>query len=533
MPDPGQRIADRYELLEELPRALSGRLFRARDLAFGDIVALKRLGPNLPSLRQLEADLRRAQSEPHPQLVRHHALDAVAGLHVREWVHGFSLLELLRRHRELPAPFALGLLDTLPALLDFAASRRLPLPGSLLAKLLVRFDEKIAPAAVLEGSPASWPPFSLKLNLISVRASLPQSDAETTMTTMEDVATKSADLSLAPTKRLAALLYEILGGPVRRSGERRYTPLPALREEGNGVLRRALVDSPYQDCRALWADLLLAEPTSVRPPRPLPPAPAAPEIVWTEPEDFLAPPQPATVLRLQPANPALPAIHLVARGTFRLGRSLTHADFPTRFLPVGASHDDITNQLSRVHVLAEASGARLLLRDGNGDAPSVNGSTLDEQPLDSDQPAPLGERALLTLGGVYSLEVTARIRAGAAPLKIKNAPDPATPAGRELGGAVFFLPAHRQVIVRHAVWIFSEAGFGLDAAQRLVWDLRGTAPSPASFFHDRGCFWLANRGLAPDTLTVAGTPLAPGEIAPLTRGSELKIGTQFFTIEAD
>ena len=36
-------------------------------------------------------------------LVRHYALDAPEGFLIREWVHGFSLLELIKRRHELPA----------------------------------------------------------------------------------------------------------------------------------------------------------------------------------------------------------------------------------------------------------------------------------------------------------------------------------------------------------------------------------------------------------------------------------------------
>jgi hypothetical protein len=221
----------------------------------------------------------------------------------------------------------------------------------------------------------------------------------------------------------------------------------------------------------------------------------------------------------------------VARPSFSLGRSLFHADFITRFLPESPGNDDLTNQLSRVHVLAEASGSRLTIRDGNGDTASVNGSSLDDEPLDRDQPAPLHERSLLTLGGIYSLEVIPLISSSPAPLKIANpAPVLATKTS-ELGGAVFFFPAHRQPAVRHAVWLFSHAGFGLDAAQRIVWDERGHGTSPAAFFYDQGSFWIGNRALPGETVEVAGVALAPGELAPLAKGQALRIGTQHFNVE--
>ena len=532
----GQRLADRYELLEEGRRALGGRLFRARDLAFGEIVAVKQLGsaaPGSPGLRQLEAELRRIQRCPHPQLVRHYTLDAPESILVREWVHGFSLLELLKRRRELPADFALRLLDSLPVILDFAAAHALSLPRQLLGKLLVRFEEKIAPDEVAELPIAQWPPFALKLNPLSVRGSLTEPDGESTMTTIADLRSAAPDHSIPAPARLAELLYEVLGGPVRNSREHRYTPLPALREEGNGVLRRALLDSPYQDCRSLWADLTLAEPSDLRPTVSLASPPESADRPWTMPVALLTHAAPGTLLKLLPENLALPAIHLVARPTFTLGRSQFHADFITRFLPESPGNDDLTNQLSRVHVLAEATGARLTIRDGNGDTASVNGTSLDDEPLDSDPPSPLRDRALLTLGGVYSLEVIPLLSIPTQPLKISNLPESLAPVAKppELTGAGFFFPTHRQPAVRHAVWLFSHAGFGLDASHRIAWDQRGRGASPAAFFHDRGCFWLGNRTLPDNALEVAGVALARGELAPLVKGQALRIGTLHFNVE--
>jgi hypothetical protein len=531
----GQRLADRYELLDEGQRALGGRLFRARDVAFDEIVAVKQIGaiaPGSSGLRQLESDLRRVQRMHQPMLVRHYGLDAAEGVLVREWVHGFSLLELIKRRHELPADFALRLLEGLPAILDFIAENALPLPRQLLSKLLVRFDAKIAPEHVVTQPIAHWPPFALKLNPISVRAALQETDGEATMTTI-DVRTAAPEALVSAPARLAELLYEVLGGPVRTGSERRYTPLPALHEEGNGVLRRALLDSPYQDCRGLWADLVLAEPSDLRPATALgePPEPAG--RAWMMPAALLTRPEPADLLKLLPKNLALPAIHLVARPRFALGRSLFHADFITRFLPASAGNDDLTNQLSRVHVLAERSGTRLTLRDGNGDTPSVNGTSLDDEPLESDQAALLRHRSLLTLGGVYSLEVIPLILPAPQPPKIANLRDEDAPPERrpDIGGAVFFFPAHGQPAVRHAVWIFFHAGFGLDAAQRIVWDLRGHGASPAVFFHHRGCFWLGNGALPGDAIDLGGVLLAPGEIAPLANGQPLRIGTMHFTIE--
>jgi hypothetical protein len=528
----GQRLADRYELLEEGQRAAGGRLFRARDLAFGEIVAVKKFGSGSfgsPGLRMLEAEVRRVQRHSHPLLVRHDEFDTADGILVREWIHGFSLLDLLKRRREFPADFALRLLDALPAIFDHVAAHALPLPRQLLGKVLVCFDDEVAPEESANRPIASWPPFALKLNPVSVRASLLDSEGETTMTTIGDLRTAVPETGGSSPTRLAELLYEVLGGPVRTGRERRYTPLPALREEGNGVLRRALLDSPYQDCRSLWSDLVLAEPSELRPAVPLDPRRKTTERIWNLPAPLASGEEPGTLLKLMPENVALPAVHLVAAPRFTLGRSLFHADFITRFLPESPGNDDLTNQLSRIHAVAEATGGRLTIRDGNGDTPSVNGTTLDDEPLEH-APVPLRDRALLTLGGVYSLEIRL-LTTALAPLRIGNATPSPPPRPGELGGAVFFVPTLRQPAVRHAVWLFSEAGFGIDAAQRIVWDSRGSGTSPASFFHHRDGFWLGNHRLPAGALEVSGVTLAPGDIAPLAKGHALRIGTLSFNVD--
>ncbi|MEA3207408.1 MAG: hypothetical protein QOE70_465 [Chthoniobacter sp.] len=532
----GKLLADRYQVLEEGPRAHVGRLYRARDLAFGELVAVRQISPGpaiRSSIRELETEMRRVQRHAHPCLVRHDTLRAEEGLLIREWVHGFSLLELLKRRHELPAADALYLLASLPATFEFIAAHGLRLPRQLLGKLLVQFDANVEPEEIVGRPIRQWPPFALKLNPLSMRVSLPVSDSETTMTTLSDLRTSLPEPRVNAPARLAELLYETLGGHVRTGRDRRYSPLPALREEANGMLRRALVESSGQDCRHWWADLERAEPSDFRPAAPLEqPAPPKSRTLRIPPARG-APGTPARVLKLVPANSATPAIHLIAQPKFKLGRSLSHADFVARFLPETSASDDLTNQISRTHALAECNGGRLFLRDGNGDAPSVNGTNLDDEPLASHPPTPLRNRVLLALGGVYSLEVIPLVAESPTALVIPESvhwPGPPPPAP-PLGGAVFFIPARGQPPLRHAVWLFSEAGFGLDGSHRVIWDTRGVGRSPASLHHHLGCFWLSNHALPHDVLEVAGTPLAREQIAPLVAGQGLRIGALHFTVQ--
>ena len=59
-------VADRFELLDELPRSNDGQMFCARDVAFGEVVAVKLLGAGCSmeaaAREALETAVRRAQS---------------------------------------------------------------------------------------------------------------------------------------------------------------------------------------------------------------------------------------------------------------------------------------------------------------------------------------------------------------------------------------------------------------------------------------------------------------------------------------
>ena len=94
-------FAGRYELLDEAPAGAGGRLFEARDTTNDQRVAVKVFKCPLPPGAAERADLEdifaRAQQATHPNVLRYYALSLDEGYLVREWVHGFSFLELLRK----------------------------------------------------------------------------------------------------------------------------------------------------------------------------------------------------------------------------------------------------------------------------------------------------------------------------------------------------------------------------------------------------------------------------------------------------
>jgi hypothetical protein len=226
----------------------------------------------------------------------------------------------------------------------------------------------------------------------------------------------------------------------------------------------------------------------------------------------------------------------VSRARLTIGRSAALADFVARILPENETNDARTNRLSRIHALLEIADGQVVARDGNGSSPSLNGSFLDGQALMPSHPTVLSNRARLVLGQEYALDLI--------PLKM------AEPRGWEIANsAAWNGPAERSPLAPlaalvcqtaeghvpscHSVWLFSEAGFGLDAAGRIVWDTRGCGKSPAAFHYYRGCFWLRNESLAEPVLAGADTVLGRGEILPLAPGKTIRLGSHVFTVHIE
>ena len=532
-----RRLDDRYELLDELPHVTGGRLFRARDLAFNEIVGVKQLGPNCglepEPRRQLDNTIRHLQCLPHPHLSRIYDFDSRSGLIVQEWVQGISLLDLLRRRRELAIGEALLLLTSLPATLDFLAREAVPIPRPLLGKLYVEFAGTAAAEGLAGTTLDRWPDFCLKLNPLSLRGLMTDATCDdNTHTVVVDPRHPAEIQEGYGPRELALLLYELLGGRIREVDNRRYSPLGCLREAGNAVLRRELLAMPHADCESFWRDLLQAQSDSNR---ILSPAKqeAATVRKFRIPETYLGCVHPGNVLNLEPDGADALPIRLVAGLTFTVGRSAALADFVTRILPENEANDARTNRLSRVHAVLEINDRQITLRDGNGSSPSLNGSFLDDQPLTPNHPTVLPQRGRLTLGEEFALDLIPLAAAETPEWQIDNL-DAWTGPGEKAAPVPYralvcqAVDGHRTT--RHGVWLFSEVGFAMDAAGRLVWDTRGRGRSPAAFHYFRDCFWLRNDSLPEPVLVGDDTVLGRGEILPLASGQTLRIGTHVFAV---
>jgi hypothetical protein len=293
---------------------------------------------------------------------------------------------------------------------------------------------------------------------------------------------------------------------------------------------------PHANCESLWQDLLHAQLASPRvSPQAGPETPAAVRS-YRIPEEFLSSVHPAVALKLEPADAEALAIHLTARSQFAVGRSAGMADFIARVLPENEANNARTNRLSRVHALLEIDDGHITLRDGNGNGPSLNGSQLDGQALTPHHPTVLPHRGRLVLAGEYALDLVPLARPEPLTATIANIeawPGPAESAPLAPYGALVCEPVEGHALSRHNVWLFSEAGFGLDAAGSIIWDTRGRGVSPATFHYYRGCFWLRNEALAEPVLAGADTVLGRGEIIPLAPGQIIHLGGRAFTVHLE
>jgi tetratricopeptide (TPR) repeat protein len=274
-PAPGQNKEERFQLMQELREGVSGRLFRARE-ARGDTsreVGLKFLHPSIVSDTEKQKLLReqfdRVSNLPIDHLVAHHSLELSAQppFLVREWLNGFSLSALLRWKQVLAAKELIKLLAPLPALLDQLAKHSLALAEVSLAKTFLAFPPDIASETfpvLAKRSIEGLQYGQLKLNPLSLRSLAGRSrnsDSDPTMlSTSRLLALSQAKMGIrgqAPVPLLGRLIYELLSGyPYPPQGTDNYTPLTAINEAGNRLLRAAIITPAaaggFSDCQSFW-----------------------------------------------------------------------------------------------------------------------------------------------------------------------------------------------------------------------------------------------------------------------------------------
>lgn len=552
-------FAGRYELLHEAPPGAAGRLFEARDTQTGEVVALKVFRHELPQDGPERSDLERffaaAQSCQHPHIVRFHALALDQGYLAREWIHGFSLIDLLRRRREVPAADVATLLHDVPDTIDAAVAADLAPTGDLLTRLFVSWDRSIPVEELvrLRSVPvAEWCGFSVKLNPMSMSSLLPLSPEET-MSTMVAPLLAQAGPMLTPSAAFAEMIHQLLGAPRRSDRHRRYVPLGTLNEAGNNVLRRVVEGgTPPASCAVFWKELLDATNLHPQQRRVSPPAPPPPPILQNPPPKVVvAPPplpkrrtvripdvfcgnvQPGSIFRLTPRDISFTPIQLIARPVFRIGRSLYHADFVTRVLPETPENEKLTKEIGRVHAIAELSGDAITLRDGNGEQASINGSIFEGKALSADRLTFVKNRGVLMLYRNYELEIVPMLGSTDLGWQIDNEGDWAGPTAAQpaLRGAVVFQPKRNQPSLRQAAWLFSRLDFALTPRGDVTWCESGSPLSQGSFAYYRGCFWLITFAPPPGTIFVNNVEIPPDSAVPLAAGQPVQIGPGNYVAE--
>ena len=104
------------------------------------------------------------------------------------------------------------------------------------------------------------------------------------------------------------------------------------------------------------------------------------------------------------------------------------------------------------------------------------------------------------------------------------APVPVSRSATTRWAAIFIVPWDGSQVLTETIWLIDEAGFGLDANGALAWDLDALDTAPASFLARDGSFFLLNRRLDPQELSLDERRLATDEAVPLRDGARLLAG---------
>ena len=240
-------------------------------------------------------------------------------------------------------------------------------------------------------------------------------------------------------------------------------------------------------------------------------------------------PEPAESLYLTPTDES-PCIHLIARPQFRIGRSPDHSDWVAQFQPDTPENQIFTNELGRVHVVGEIVQGRPALRDGNGTDPSINGSTFNHQPLNSNAGIPVRRRGMLTLGELYAIDLVPFF-SERDDFLVEGLPE-WRGQDADAHGAIVFAPRLFEPTIREAAWIFTRLDFALRPTGGPAW-LAPDRENVATFLRCSGEFWLVNANLPHGELIVDGHDLSDGDAVPLTTARTLRLGAREYAIELE
>jgi serine/threonine protein kinase len=244
----GQIIQNRYEILGQ--SSLDATIFKAKDLLSTRVLAIRplieseRFDPR--QMADLKSEINRLENIRHPSLTEVYGIEPSdrGFVLLSEWVRGFSFQDLLRARRLLGWDETLRLVRPLAKVLDFVSDKNLLKTDLTLRHLYVDPADPNSNISELQRlSLTKWPPFLVKLDTLSLGTTLQSQFAGSAQTIVPGrlhTTTRSAP------QQLAHMIYELLGGtnpPTQTPAPNfRFSPLSALAEAGNSILRPALVD---------------------------------------------------------------------------------------------------------------------------------------------------------------------------------------------------------------------------------------------------------------------------------------------------
>jgi hypothetical protein len=244
-------LGETYKLLRELDELPQGRQFIAEDMSRQRQVNLLVFGHSFLSetaqLVAFERAVDRLQSAPHSTLRKIYDIGCSGDFIflVQEYVHGPVLLEILRKRSVLRAAEVAKLLIHLAPLADHAQRNCLQLVEMTLHGIRLinpEADDHETRSPFLELPLDAWERLEVKVNGINLSLTGPSlsnwRDAVTLVTNATD-----EDHGSGYVRLLSLLAYELLGGPrAKVANAGRFTPLAALSEDGNAVLRRGIAN---------------------------------------------------------------------------------------------------------------------------------------------------------------------------------------------------------------------------------------------------------------------------------------------------
>lgn len=250
------------------------------------------------------------------------------------------------------------------------------------------------------------------------------------------------------------------------------------------------------------------------------------------PGAFLTQAQAGTILKLEPVESsttsAYQEIRLIARPSFSLGRSREEADFLLWFWPRNETNDAKTRRISKKHCVLNVKEAKIFVSGFN----TANRSTFDGQDLAALEGVPLERRGILSLAGIYFLDVTPFSSNDSQGPKIGNLRNwmwPGTTTAPAVSGSVRFIPMTPRVFPQNSTWMFTDGTFGTSRTNPIILDLKGLAEIQGRFYHYLGAFWIES-SVNNDGVQINGNKLSPGFIMPLVSGQIMKLGERSFRV---